>query len=213
MNGESIYGTKAGPFPFLTWGAATRKNEIIYLHVFNWPANGELRLPLHSKIKSTRLIVDSSQRTQDDSRCHRYDYLFPKEAPDSVATVIKLEVAEEPVVEPIASFNKKLIATSESPKNPVAAAQDGDAAQYWEAGANDKNAYLEYDLGKPTLIHALAVDEPDRWPRYKQDIRVEIETDKGWTQLLAVQTNGHGHQVKFPEIKVQKIRLYVKREL
>jgi hypothetical protein len=57
------------------------------------------------------------------------------------------------------------------------------------------------------------VDEPDRWPRYKQDIRVEIETNQGWTQLLAVQTNGHGHQVKFPEIKVQKIRLYVKREL
>jgi hypothetical protein len=110
-------------------------------------------------------------------------------------------------------MNKKLTATSESPKNLLAAAQDGDATQYWEAGPNDKNVYLEYDLGKPTPVHALAVDEPDRWPRYKQDIRVEIETDKGWTQLLTAQSNGHGQLFKFPEIKVQKIRLYLKREL
>jgi hypothetical protein len=138
---------------------------------------------------------------------------LPKEAPDKNASVIKLEVAEEPIVTPIASFNKKLTATSESPKNPIAAARDGDATQYWEAGAEDKNAYLEYDLGKPTLIHALAVDEPDRWPRYKQVIRVEIETDKGWTQLLTAPTNGHGQLFKFPEVTVQKIRLHVKREL
>ena len=213
VNGESIYGTTAGPFTFLSWGAATQKNQTVYLHVFNWPANGELRLPLHSKIKSTKLLVDPSKElkiTQDAAGTIIY---LPKQAPDSVASVIKLEVAEEPVVEPIASFNKKLIATSQSSKNPITAAQDGDATQYWEAAAEDKNAYLEYDLGKPTLIHALAVDEPDRWPRYKQVIRIEIETAQGWSQLLTAPTNGHGQLFRFPEIKVQKIRLHVQREL
>lgn len=213
VNGESIYGTQAGPFPFLTWGAATRKNNFIYLHVFQWPENGELRLPLHSKIKSATLLVNATTQLKLAQNTAGTIITLPKEAPDKVASVIKLEVAEEPVVEPVASFNKKLIASSESPKNPVTAAQDNDAAYYWEADKNDKNAYLEYDLGKPTVIHALAVDEPDRWPRYKQELRVEIETDKGWTTLLSTQTNGHGYQAKFPEFKVQKMRLYVKREL
>lgn len=211
VNGESIYGTTAGPFTFLSWGAATRKNQIIYLHVFQWPSNGELRLPLLSKIKKTTLLTDPSNELNFSQTNTGTTIQLPKHAPDNMASVIKLEVSEEPVVEPIASFNKKLIASSESPKNPVTAAQDGDATQYWEAGAEDKNPYLEYDLGKPTVIHALAVDEPDRWPRYKQNVRVEIETDKGWTELLAAQTNGHGQLFKFPEIKVQKIRLYIKR--
>ena len=213
VNGESIYGTTAGPFPFLTWGAATRKNQIVYLHVFNWPADGQLRLPLLSKVKGTTLLVDPTKELQTTLSSTGTIIQLPPEAPDSVASVIKLEIAEEPKVEPIASFNKKLTATSESPKNRVAAAQDGDAAQYWEAAADDKNTYLEYDLGQPTLIHALAVDEPDRWPRYKQELRVEIETDKGWTPLLSTQTKGHGHQAQFTPIKVQKIRLYIKREL
>ena len=212
-NGESIYGTTAGPFPFLSWGAATRKNQIVYLHVFDWPKNGELRLPLLSKIKKTTLLTDSSNELKFSQSEVGTIIQLPKQAPSKSASVIKLEVAEEPVVVPIASRNKKLTATSESPKNPLTAAQDGDASQYWEAGPNDKNVYLEYDLGKPTPVHALAVDEPDRWPRYKQDIRVEIETDKGWTQLLTAQSNGHGQLFKFPEIKVQKIRLHLKREL
>jgi len=212
-NGESIYGTTAGPFPFLSWGAATRKNQIIYLHVFDWPKNGELRLPLLSKIKKTTLLTDPSNELKFSQSEVGTIIQLPQQAPSKSASVIKLEVAEEPVVVPIASLNKKLIATSESPKNPLAAARDGDATKYWEAGPNDKNVYLEYDLGKPTPVHALAVDEPDRWPRYKQDIRVEIETDKGWTQLLAAQSNGHGQLFKFPEVKVQKIRLHLKREL
>ena len=212
-NGESIYGTTAGPFPFLSWGAATRKNQIVYLHVFDWPKNGELRLPLLSKIKKTTLLTDSSNELKFSQSEVGTIIQLPKQAPSKSASVIKLEVAEEPVVVPIASMNKKLTATSESPKNPLTAARDGDATQYWEAGPNDKNVYLEYDLGKPTPVHALAVDEPDRWPRYKQDIRVEIETDKGWTQLLTAQSNGHGQLFKFPEIKVQKIRLHLKREL
>jgi alpha-L-fucosidase len=212
-NGESIYGTTAGPFPFLSWGAATRKNQIIYLHVFDWPKNGELRLPLLSKIKKTTLLTDPSNELKFSQSEVGTIIQLPQQAPSKSASVIKLEVAEEPVVVPIASLNKKLTATSESPKNPLAAARDGDATKYWEAGPNDKNVYLEYDLGKPTPVHALAVDEPDRWPRYKQDIRVEIETAQGWSQLLAAQSNGHGQLFKFPEVKVQKIRLHLKREL
>jgi len=51
LNGESIYGTTASPFPYLSWGRATRKGQTIYLHVFDWPSNGKLGVPLGNKIK------------------------------------------------------------------------------------------------------------------------------------------------------------------
>ncbi|MFO1530764.1 MAG: alpha-L-fucosidase [Kiritimatiellia bacterium] len=39
-NGESVYGTTASPMPFLSWGRCTRRGNTLYLHVFDWPANG-----------------------------------------------------------------------------------------------------------------------------------------------------------------------------
>ena len=55
MNGESIYGTKASPFQKLTWGRCTQKSKgkhtVLYLHVFDWPADGQLIIPeLKNKI-------------------------------------------------------------------------------------------------------------------------------------------------------------------
>jgi len=32
-NGESIYGTRGGPIPQQSWGVATQKNNVVYLHV------------------------------------------------------------------------------------------------------------------------------------------------------------------------------------
>jgi len=42
VNGESIRGTTRTPLPVQTWGESTRKGNTLYLHVFNWPTNGQL---------------------------------------------------------------------------------------------------------------------------------------------------------------------------
>lgn len=44
-NGESIYGTRAGPIPPAEWGATTRKGNTIYVHVLNWRGSTDLTLP------------------------------------------------------------------------------------------------------------------------------------------------------------------------
>lgn len=50
VNGESIYGTTAGPFRYLPWGQATRKSGKLYLHVFDWPTNGKLWVPMIARV-------------------------------------------------------------------------------------------------------------------------------------------------------------------
>ena len=45
INGTAIYGTSASPFTApLPFGRATRKGRTVYLHVFDWPADGKLHL-------------------------------------------------------------------------------------------------------------------------------------------------------------------------
>lgn len=57
VNGESIYDTTAGPFDRLAWGRCTRRGERLYLHVFDWPADGVLPVPgLLNDVANARLL-------------------------------------------------------------------------------------------------------------------------------------------------------------
>jgi alpha-L-fucosidase len=59
VNGESIRGTTRTPLPVQAWGESTRKGNTLYLHVFNWPANGELVVGgLKSNVKRARLLAE-----------------------------------------------------------------------------------------------------------------------------------------------------------
>ncbi len=42
--GESIYGTRGGPYRNGAWGGSTRKGNIVYLHILKWK-DGRLTLP------------------------------------------------------------------------------------------------------------------------------------------------------------------------
>jgi alpha-L-fucosidase len=43
-NSESIYGTSASPLSDPNWGRITVKGNLLFLHVFQWPADGTLRI-------------------------------------------------------------------------------------------------------------------------------------------------------------------------
>jgi alpha-L-fucosidase len=59
VNGESIRGTTRTPLPVQAWGESTRKGNTLYLHVFNWPTNGELVVGgLKSNVKRARLLAE-----------------------------------------------------------------------------------------------------------------------------------------------------------
>jgi len=95
-NGESIYGTKASPLGMMPWGRCTRKEHkdgtTLYLSVFEWPANGRLLVPnLKNEVLSAKLLSTGTLLTTqagDDG----LQINLPEKAPDTIATVIKLEV-------------------------------------------------------------------------------------------------------------------------
>jgi alpha-L-fucosidase len=55
-HGESIYGTRGGPFKPGAYGASTRRGNLIYVHVFAWEG-GSLRLPaIRAKVVGSRVL-------------------------------------------------------------------------------------------------------------------------------------------------------------
>jgi alpha-L-fucosidase len=83
-NGQSIYGTRAGPLQSLEWCRTTASGNKVYLHVFDWPSGGRLHMPW--AVSSARLLADSSALPVNGSTIEG-----PALAPDPIDTVIALE--------------------------------------------------------------------------------------------------------------------------
>ena len=101
-NSESVYGTTASPFADIPWGACTVTGETLYLHVFDWPADGKLALEgLRNEVRSVRLLTDPSgslEFAKDGSTVHIEG---PVQAPDPFDSVLVMEISGAPEVDPI----------------------------------------------------------------------------------------------------------------
>jgi alpha-L-fucosidase len=92
VNGESLYGTGAMPFTEqLAWGRATRKDGKLYLHVFDWPADGVLLVPqIHGKVLTARMLAGGASVAFTQTT--GITLKLPVKAPDPIASVIVLDI-------------------------------------------------------------------------------------------------------------------------
>jgi len=94
VNGESIYGTTASPLGEVPWGRCTAKPGKLYLHVFDWPANGKLEVPgLKDHVRKAYLLADKKRAKLPVTRSgDTLVVTVPEKAPDRINTVIVLEI-------------------------------------------------------------------------------------------------------------------------
>jgi alpha-L-fucosidase len=95
INGESIYGTTRTPLDVQQWGESTQKENRLYLHVFEWPADGELVLGgLMNSIRKAWLLDGKEQKPLEAKRLNYYDWVIhlPDLAPDPTDSVVAVEV-------------------------------------------------------------------------------------------------------------------------
>lgn len=93
-NSESIYKTTKTPLPLQSWGVSTRKGNLLYLHVFNWPVNGNLLVGgIKSNINRAYLLADPSKKSLPFKHIDSLDVdiSIPTQAPDKGNTVIVLD--------------------------------------------------------------------------------------------------------------------------
>ena len=102
VNGEAIYGTSASPLKKApAWGRVTQKPGKLYLHVFDWPADGKLLLPISNKVTKAYLLAAPSRALQITARDNGVEISLPAEAIDPIASVIAVNVEGD--VQPVAA--------------------------------------------------------------------------------------------------------------
>ncbi len=92
VNGEAIYGTSASPFKRLAWGRCTTKPGKLYLHVFDWPADGRLTIPMTGRVTGAYLLARPDKPLDVAATGDSVVITVPASPPDPVASVVVASV-------------------------------------------------------------------------------------------------------------------------
>jgi len=213
LNGEAIYGTTPNPFAYLPYGRATRKNQILYVHVFDWPTNKILNIPFSNKIKKAFLLADKNTNLKITKNSTSSNISVPAFAPDKIASVIAIEFEGEPMAFPIPTLNRLATVSSIDSTTQIKSLTDGEPSTIWKAAKGSKSAMIEIDLGAATSIEALALVEPwHPWSNVKQTHELQFWNGSSWEKIIKTTTEGTGSTEGFSKVKAQKYRVLLQNE-
>ncbi|MEI6737156.1 MAG: alpha-L-fucosidase [Pseudomonadota bacterium] len=208
LNGESVYATKASPFPYLSWGRATRKGQTLYLHVFDWPKDNVLSVPMPNQISKAYLLADRQNALTVEQVGDGNKIRLPAYAPDRMDSVVAIEFAGEPIVLPVPSAGRRVSASSSHPSSKLDRLTDGDPKFAWKAADGVRKATLEIDLENPVAIQSMAIVEPwHAWDGVTQKYELQALNVGEWVRILSGETGGVGLSIDFTPVRAQRFRL------
>ncbi|WP_208505746.1 alpha-L-fucosidase [Roseivirga sp. E12] len=103
VNSGSIYGTSASPFEHLSWGRVTQKalpsGTRLYLHVFDWPTDGKLRLSgIRNNGLRAGLLSSPSTMLEIERDNDALVITVPETSPDPINAVVFVDIEGTPEV-------------------------------------------------------------------------------------------------------------------
>jgi alpha-L-fucosidase len=102
VNGAAIYGTSKSPLPVPpSWGRVTQKGDTLYLHVFDWPADGKLVVPgLKNSVAKAFLLKPNffgwHKHLSTANEVGGVVVKVPAQAPDKISSTIVLKLNGAP---------------------------------------------------------------------------------------------------------------------
>ena len=212
--GESIYGTRGGPWHDAGWGGVTNRDDRVYVHVLRWP-DREIRLaPVTPKVLGHRVLTGGTATvTQSDTGI---TITVPKEHRKELDTIVELTfdgpVADlRPGVPPSGSLatGKKSTASSvwPDPSYEPRMAFDDDPSTRWGAGRDSRSGWLAVDLGEPKTFDRLYVNEAT-WNRVRR-FELQIQRDGKWQAIHSGTTIGENYFANFEPVTARHVRLTI----
>lgn len=213
--GESIYATRGGPWKPTKNLASTRKGNTIYLHVLRWTGDA-LTLPnLSRKIVRSTLMTggEASVRQTADGVV----VVVPPQHRQPIDTIVKLDLDGAamdiaPLSLAVTRSGLKATASNVHQKQDEYSADkafDGDSETRWATDSGTRKAWLEVDLGKPTTITKVVIDEWEGGGKRVQAFELQYQSGTEWKTFYKGTTLGAQWQKAVEPIKAQRVRLNI----
>jgi alpha-L-fucosidase len=212
--GESIYGTRGGPYLPVKQITSTRRGNTVYVHVFEWKSDPLVLPRLPAKIARASLLTGGSVRINEVGET--WEVTVPPQDRREIDTIIKLELASPALaLAPVHLSPPALVVKTATASNVykseygfrAAQAVDGDGHSRWATDAGTKQAWLEVELAQPSDLGRLYLDEA--YPGRVKKFELQCWTNGQWQTLLQGTGIGTDFTRNLPTVRTQKLRLNI----
>ena len=216
VNSEAIYGTSASPFKKSpAWGRCTTKvsggTTTLYLHVFNWPADGRLVVAgLKNKVQSAWLLADAAHHPLAVTNLDEgVAVSLPAAAGSPISTTVVLqfqgpaEVEELPEPKATASNVYEQLTEAWGPQ----LAFDGNEETRWATDDATKQAWVAVDLLKPQTVRGVRVSEA--YAGRVRKFEFQYRDGEDWKTIFAGTTLGKNFKQEFEPVTAREFRLNI----
>ena len=217
--GQSIYGTRGGPYKPNKYFVCTRKGDTVYLHVLAWPKEALRLPPLPAKIVESSLLTGGDVKV--DQTADGIEISVPKAGRQPIDTIVLLRL-DKPAIDiaPIAvssrgrslTVGKKATASNVYNNEETFSAKlavDGDDATRWATDAATRHCWLEVDLGAPQTFDRAMIDECVAYGVRVKAFELQCREGDGWKTFFRGQVIGRNREVKFPAVTARHVRLSI----
>ena len=212
--GQSIYGTRGGPFKTTASLASTYRDNMIYVHILEWPSD-TISLPVLPKhVTDTSLLTGGLVNVQQTEKGIEIQVLAGSRQEIDTIVALKLDgpagdIPPLSISSASLASGKKATASNvfqNSPAHGPDKAFDDDPDTRWATDSGVKQAWLEVDLGKPVTFSRVAISE-----EYNRARRFELQYKDGETWKTFAQGNriGDRYTQSFDPVTAQHVRLNI----
>ncbi|MGC8742619.1 MAG: alpha-L-fucosidase [Verrucomicrobiia bacterium] len=216
--GESIYGTRGGPFKPWRYGISTRKNNIIYIHILDWSEDALVLPQIPAKITGNYLLGGGFAKVVQNT--NGLTITVPKKYRKPIDTIVAL-ILDRPALEipsvivppPLSlTLNSKATASNiyhNDPQYSPEKAVDNDDNTRWATDSGTKSAWLELDLGKPVKFSRAVLKQA--YPELKRirKYRIEYWKNNRWNTCYSGGIAGEIESIKFKPVIAQRVRFNI----
>jgi alpha-L-fucosidase len=211
-NGESIHGTRGGPWKPSKAAASTRKGNTVFLHVFRWEGDAIALPDVPRAVKQAALL--DGRKVEFRQAGGKLTLKVPAMDRDAIDTVIRLELDQSAVDLPLLAVASSVKATASNVyQNQIheygpEMAFDGDSGSRWATDSGVRQAWITGDLGRTLTIQRVRIEEALAERVQKFEFQYRDGTD--WKTVFAGGRIGEWFQKKFEQpVTAQEFRLNI----
>ncbi len=213
--GESIYGTRGGPFRPGAWGAATCKGNTIYVHILDWTSEAIALPPLPKKIVNASVLTGGTAQVKQTDE--GVAITVPKAHRQAIDTIVVLEFDGPAFGIKMGTLRSGSLALGKEARASNVyrkmhtygpdKALDDDPDTRWATDSGTHQAWVEVDLGKPTPIARAVIHEA--YAGRVREFELQAKEGDAWRTFARGTTIGERRILKFPPVTARIVRLNI----
>ena len=212
--GESIYGTRGGPFRLGLWGASTHKGNKVYVHILTWPLEAITLPPIQKKIVASSVLTGGAVEVKQTDA--GIEISVPAATRQELDTIVVLEFGAPAAELKVGILPSGSVTTGKSARasnvyqnmkeHDASMAVDDDPNTRWATDQGVHSAWLEVNLGEPmTLERAFISEAYDR----VRSFELQYRDGEAWKTFARSGRIGEGLKMKFEPVTARFVRLNI----